>query len=321
MSALLTLDVAAVVAVPVGLAIARRHGREGRSHVAAALVGANVGSLVFPFSNLTNLVLVAGTGIGFGAFVAEAWLPQVAAALGAGVVLALRARSLERRGASDDERATSVERRHPTEVGDDEAGPLGPFGVASGALAVVGALGAVVLGFAEGDVASELTMVAATITALALVDGRLRLPSVARAVPVAPVLVLLAAAVLREPIASLAGYLPRPDVLVSPALALPLIALVGGTLAATVNNLPAAAFGGIWLAGAGGPAIVAYLIGTNILALVTPHGSVATMLGRSLAHRGGVEITPRDYLWRGWRYAIAGAVPALVVVVLAAGPR
>ncbi|MEP6637841.1 MAG: hypothetical protein ABJC39_00700 [Chloroflexota bacterium] len=39
------------------------------------------------------------------------------------------------------------------------------------------------------------------------------------------------------------------------------------------------------------------------------------MLGRTLAHRGGVAITRRDHLWRGWRYAIVGTVPALLVLV------
>lgn len=170
-------------------------------------------------------------------------------------------------------------------------------------------------GFAGGDVAAVLTLVAATITALALLDGRLAAGAIRHAIPWSAVLVILAAGVLREPIGALAAHLPVPGTEVPSALALPAVALVGGILAAALNNLPAAAFGAIWLHAAGGPLVIAYLLGTNILALVTPHGSVATMLGRTLAHRGGVVITPRDYLWRGWRFAVAGTVPALLVLI------
>lgn len=315
LSGFLTLDVAAVVAVPVGLAVARRNGENGRIQVAAAVVGANVGSLAFPFSNLTNLILVAGTSLGFGAYVALAWLPQLAAAIGAGIVLVARSRTLAGSASEDglDDGAPSV---LPTDItaGDAER-MLGPIGILVGALAVAGAVVTVVVGFAGGDVANVLTAAAAVITALVLLDGRLAVTHIRTAVPVSAVLVILAAAILREPIASLASYLPLPDTSAGDPRVLLGVALVGGILAAAVNNLPAAAFGAIWLHAASGPFVIAYLLGTNILALVTPHGSVATMLGRSLAHRGGVKVSPRGYLWLGWRYALGGTVPALFVLM------
>lgn len=315
LSGFLTLDIAAVVAVPVGLAVARRNRENGRIQVAAAVVGANVGSLAFPFSNLTNLILVAGTSLGFGAYVALAWLPQMAAAIGAGLVLVARSRTLAGSASEDvlDDGTPSV---LSTDIaaGDAER-TLGPIGILVGALAVAGAVMTVVVGFAGGDVANVLTGAAAVITALVLLDGRLAVMDIWTAVPVSAVLVILAAAILREPIASLATYLPLPDASVGDLRVLLGIALVGGILAATVNNLPAAAFGAIWLHAASGPFVIAYLLGTNILALVTPHGSVATMLGRSLAQRGGVKVSPRGYLWLGWRYALGGTVPALLVLM------
>ena len=324
LSGFLTLDVAAVVAVPVGLAVARRNRENGRIQVAAAVVGANVGSLAFPFSNLTNLILVAGTGLGFDAYVALAWLPQLAAAFGAGMVLVARSRTLAGWASEDvlDEGAPFGDATGgisldvlPTDItaGDAER-TLGPIGILAGMLAVAGAVLTVVVGFAGGDVANVLMVASAVITALALLDGRLTMTHVMTAVPVSAVLVILAAAILREPIASLASYLPLPASAGDPR-ALLTIALVGGVLAATVNNLPAAAFGAIWLHAASGPFIIAYLLGTNVLALLTPHGSVATMLGRSLAHRGGVKGSPRGYVWLGWRYALGGTVPALLVLM------
>jgi arsenical pump membrane protein len=307
-SALLTLDVAAVVAVPVGLAVAQQHGRGGRPQVAGAVIGANVGSLVFPFSNLTNLVLVAGTGLHFATYVAAAWLPQIAAAVGAGLVLVYRSRVLDDEEAADP--ADAPDLRAPS---DD---PLGPLGALAGVVAAGGAIGAVVVGFAGGDVAAVLAIASAVITAAALLDGRLTVPAIRHALSIPAIVVILAAAVLRDPIAGLSGLLPVPDPAMIGWLAFPAAAIVGGLLSSVFNNLPAAAFGAIWLQGAGAPLVVAYLVGTNVLALITPHGSVATMLGRTLAHRGGVTIGPRDYLGQAWRYALAGAIPALAVLAI-----
>lgn len=68
----------------------------------------------------------------------------------------------------------------------------------------------VIVGFVGGDVATVLTIVAAAITALALADGRLDLDGVRRSISVPAVVVILGAALLREPIAGLAAYLPAP---------------------------------------------------------------------------------------------------------------
>lgn len=92
-SAILTLDVAAVIAVPVGLRLAGEEDEQsGRNHLGAAILGSNIGSLLFPFSNLTNLIVVSATGISFGAYLAAAWLPQLAAAFGVGFLLLFRTR-------------------------------------------------------------------------------------------------------------------------------------------------------------------------------------------------------------------------------------
>jgi hypothetical protein len=48
----------------------------------------------------------------------------------------------------------------------------------------------------------------------------------------------------------------------------------------------------------------------------TGAGPVATMLGRNLAQRGGSPVGVRSYLRRAWRYAVAGAVPAVAWLVV-----
>lgn len=319
LSAFLTLDVAAVVAVPVGIAVARAHGRRGRSQVAAAIVGANVGSMLFPFSNLTNLVLVAGTGLEFGTYTRTALLPQLLAAIGAGLVLARRGHELEQQAELESATGGSGSREPTVEAAPaatGETGDVGRTGRAAAAVAVAGAAATVAVGFAGGDVAVVLGAASALVVGIGLWDGRFTPTNALRAIPWSAVAVIVGAALLRAPIAGFAARLPDPESTAPAVLALPAIALVGGLLAAVANNLPAAAFGAIWLSGASPAAIVAYLLGTNILALVTPHGSVATMLSRALAHRAGEPIPVRDYLWRGWRYAVAGTVPALLVLIL-----
>lgn len=318
LSALLTLDVAAVVAVPVGLEVAARAGRGGRAQVASAIVGSNVGSMLLPFSNLTNLILVAGTGLAFVEFVKVAWMPHLLAGLGAGIVLAVRARELDL--GRDRDAVVAVAEAAAAEEAvrrlAEARQRVQPTTVLAGIVSVAGALGAIGTGIAGGDVAVVLAATAATVAAIAVGARASGLVDLAGSVSLPACAVILVAAALAGPIAAFGQALPDPDGSLPAAVALPLIAVVGGVLALTVNNLPAAAFGAVWLSGASPEAILAYLIGTNVLALVTPHGSVATMLGRTLAHRGGSPVGTRSYLRRAWRYALAGALPAVAWLVL-----
>jgi Na+/H+ antiporter NhaD/arsenite permease-like protein len=68
----------------------------------------------------------------------------------------------------------------------------------------------------------------------------------------------------------------------------------------------------VWLRGAAPPLVIAYLVGTNVLALVPPLGSVATLLCRSVVDRGGHHVPQRSYLRTARRCALAGAGAALL---------
>lgn len=307
-SSLLTLDVAAVAAASVGIAVATDHEEERRWQLGGAILGANVGSLVLPFSNLTNLVLVSATGIGFAAYVALAAGPALAAAVAVGLLFAVRAR----RALPD-----------PAEMPEPAVDSLPPAlprvadatGRAAGAVAVLGAVGAIVAGLQGGDVAVPFAVSGGILAGVAVAGGRLDVHAVARSVPLAGLAVIAVAAIASEPIGIAAGLLPRPDASMGGLL---LALVVGGGLAALANNLPAAAFGAVWLVGGHPATVVAYLLGTNVFALATPHGSVATILARAIGHRHGVRTPATRYLRTAWAYAAAGAVAGILALAVVA---
>lgn len=309
-SALLTLDVAAVAAGSVAMAIGRDHG-ERRWQLGAAVVGSNVGSLLFPFSNLTNLVLVAGSGIGLGAWLGAALPAQIAAAVAGGGLLLVR--FLADQDADRDE-SPAVEdlpiRYGPARGASGAPADQAPVVAASlaGAVAAV----AVVSGLLGGSMVWPFVAGSAILVGWAVATGRLDPAPLVRRAPLGAFAVLLAAAVLAGPIASIAGALPRPAD--SGPLTLVLVALVGGVLAALINNLPAAAFGAAWLGVASPVLIVAYLVGTNFGAVATPHGSVATILARSTARLRGRDAGIRPYLQNAWRYAAVTGIAAIVAL-------
>lgn len=307
-SALLTLDVAAVAAASVGIAVGGDHDEERRWQLGGAILGANVGSLLLPFSNLTNLVLVSATGLGLAAYVGLAVWPQLAAALAVGLLFAVRARRHIAGRPADDAHGEDGTSAQPSGTSDAAAG-------VAGGVAVVGALAAVAVGLTGGDMAVPFAMSAGLLAGVAVAIARLDVRAVVKSVPLAGLAIIGIAVAASGPIDMAAGLLPRPDASTGGLL---LALALGSVLAAVANNLPAAAFGVAWLARAHPASIIAYLIGTNVAALATPHGSVATILARAVGGRHGVGTPARAYLGSAWRYASAGAIAAFLALALAA---
>lgn len=302
-SALLTLDVAAVAAASVGLAVAGENEDEQRWQLGSAALGANVGSLLFPFSNLTNLLLVASAGLTLTTFITYSILPQAAAAVAVGVLLAIRAR----RAIGEQLFAAPEE----TEVGPSAHRTRGAA-IAAG-VAFVGAIAAIIAGAIGADMAIPFAVCSGMLVGAAIASGRAQVPSVVRSIPVAGVAVVVAAALAGPLIADLAAYLPKPG---ADAGGLLLALVVGAALSGAVNNLPAAALGTVWLVGSPAPAIIAFLIGTNIAVVATPHGSVATMLAYGVGRRQGIVVEVPTYLRSAWRYGLVGSVAALAALLL-----
>lgn len=306
-SAVLTLDVAAVAGSSVAIRAADE-GEERRWQLGGAILGSNVGSLLLPFSNLTNLVLVSATGIGLASYVSLALWPQLAAALTVGLLLAFAAkRSIARRPLADRERTKDVARGQPKPTDRNVAW-------LAGGVAMIGALAAVAAGLAGGDMAVPFAVSSGIVAAVAVASGRLTIGSIIGSIPLAGLAVIVIAAIASGPMAVAGGLLPLPDDSLGGLL---LAMAVGSVLAMTVNNLPAAAFGATWLSRGHPAAIIAFLIGTNIAAIATPHGSVATILARSVGMRHGIATTTRAYVGFAWPYAAGGAVAAVLALALA----
>ena len=77
LSALVNLDVAVVVAMPVALQAAQRQGLPaGRLAVAVAMT-ANAASFLLPTSNITNLLLLSRSPAPAPAYISDSWLPWI----------------------------------------------------------------------------------------------------------------------------------------------------------------------------------------------------------------------------------------------------
>jgi len=75
LSALVNLDVAVVVAMPVALRASRRNDLPVAWLAAAVPVTANAASFLLPTSNITTLLVLRRAPLSTGAYVAESWLP------------------------------------------------------------------------------------------------------------------------------------------------------------------------------------------------------------------------------------------------------
>ena len=160
-SAILTLDVAAVAAASVGIAVGREDEGERRWQLGGAILGANVGSLLLPFSNLTNMVLIAASGIGLAGYVRLVIWPQLAAALAVGLLFVARARrSVIGRQASPAASSIGSQERLPRSADHTTR--------AAGGIALAGAIGAVVVGLAGGDMAVPFAASAAALVGVAV---------------------------------------------------------------------------------------------------------------------------------------------------------
>jgi arsenical pump membrane protein len=311
-SAFLTLGVAASASGSVAMAVGRDR-EERRWQLGAAILGSNVGSLLFPFSNLTNLVVVAGSGIGLAAYLGASVPAQLAAAVACGALLLVRfAEAREAEGdrvpAADDPPIRYQPARRDAAWTQDRSATF------AAGIAVAVAVTALVSGFTGGSMVWPFVAGAAILVAWAVGSGRVQPRRIVDAAPLVPLAILIVAALAAGPIAAVAGVLPRPHV--ADPVTLVAVTLAGGALAAAIDHLPAAAFGAVWLSGAPVPVIVAWLVGTNLAPLATPHGSVATVLARAAARRHRPASSIGDYLGTAWRYAAVASVAAIASLML-----
>lgn len=75
-TALLSLDVTVILLTPIVYEVTRRRRLDALPFMFACTFVANTASLIFPMSNLTNLLVAQQLGLDFASFAATMWLPS-----------------------------------------------------------------------------------------------------------------------------------------------------------------------------------------------------------------------------------------------------
>ncbi|MED5814132.1 SLC13 family permease [Mycolicibacterium sp. 050232] len=271
-TAVLSLDATVVLLTPVVLATARTLAIPPRPHAYASAHLANSASLLFPVSNLTNLLAFAVAGLSFTQFSAVMALPWLAAI---GVEFAVL-RWLFRHELN---RPAAEVTPPPPEI----------------PVFVLVVLGLTLAGFVVTSVFDVSPAWAALAGAVvlgvrSLAQRRSTVGGIVRAVNVPFLAFVLCLGIVVDAVVenglgdAMRGVLPVGDSL--PALLG--LAAVAAVLANLVNNLPAVLVLLPLVAGTGPAGVLAVLIGVNVGPNLTYVGSLSNLLWRNVVHREGL---------------------------------
>ncbi len=302
-TALLSLDTTIIMLTPIVYRLAVRRQLDPLPMLFAWVFVANIGSLLLPVSNLSNLLMYRRLGLDFGGFAALMWSLDLVAVAATGLMLALIfRRRIPRRFAPSGDEFPAVD---PWLVG-----------VAAGVVVTLGAL--VGFGLADRALAGPALVGAVVLVAAGLITRRLTVRGAARAVSW-NVFVFVAAMTLL--VRGVEGTLldgvsiPLPGDPVAALWGSALVATVGGNV---INNLPMAVLALSFLPpardAAGDALAVGTLIGTNIGSSLTTVGSLATILWLDQLRSRGIVVSTHDYL----RVAVVVTPLVLIVTLLVA---
>ena len=301
--ALLSLDTTVIMLTPIVYRLAVRRQLDPLPMLFACVFVANIGSLLLPVSNLSNLLMYRRLGLDFGGFAALMWSLDLVAVAATGLMLALFfRRRIPRRFAPSGDGFPAVD---PWLVG-----------VAAGVVVTLGA--PVGFGLADRALAGPALAGAVVLVAAGLVSRRLTVRGAAWAVSW-NVFVFVAAMTLL--VRGVEGTLLDGVSITLPGD--PVAALWGSALVATVggnviNNLPMAVLALSFLPpardAAGDALAVGTLIGTNIGSSLTTVGSLATILWLDQLRSRGIVVSTHDYL----RVAVVVTPLVLIVTLLVA---
>jgi len=287
---LLSLDTAAVLVTPVVIAVARRLRVRPAAFAWTTVWLANTGSLLLPVSNLTNLIALGRLRLDVLAYLRLAWAPALTV-----VLVTLGVAWLSFRGSL----------RGAGELEPERAEPVPSEGLLRVCLVVSVLL---VPALAAG---LDVALVAGA-AALVLVLAALLLAPDILSPRMVPWPMVLGAAALFAVVGGLhaLGALDWLVGLAGDGTSLPALlrlAATGALAANVVNNLPA--YLALEPAATGPVRTIALLIGVNVGPVITPWGSLATLLWARRARAGGVSVSWPRYAVRGLLLAII-AVPA-----------
>lgn len=291
----LSLDTTAVLLTPVVLAVARRARLDPMPFAFTCVWLANTASLLLPVSNLTNLLALPHFS-GVLGYLGVMWAPALAATVVSILVAWLLFRSRLR---------GEFVVEHPSTPGDRVW--LG------GSISVCAVLG-------PGFVSGAPPWLGATLGAAALLLlTAWRSPATLRHLRLPWQMVLFAAAlfVVAEFVDVHGGRTVLQEVVGTGAAPLDLarVTAAGAVSANAINNLPA------YLAlepavGSGLPRIAALLIGVNVLPIILPWGSLATLLWHDRCRRAGVRIAWGHYIAMSAVVAVASGAAAVLALTL-----
>jgi arsenical pump membrane protein len=306
-TAILSLDTTAVMLTPILLALVKRLRVPAAPYVVLCAFVANVGSLLLPISNLTNLLFADAFHQTFAAFAARMIVPQLVALTTTFAVLRWRFR------------------RHLPSRFDGEALPepasvvpnRAYFLVCLTVLAVV--LVCYFLAPLMGLEPYVFAFAGSAVLALAgMALGRVNIRAVREiAWDLFPFVIGLFVAVQGIENLGIVGVSSGWLAEMRPGSPGKLLAAAGATALASnfMNNLPAALIARSVLlrSHAHMGTVLAALVGANVGPMITPFGSLATMLVLAFTRRDGEEVRTGDLVMLGlW------AVPAIVVLTVLA---
>jgi len=302
-TAILSLDTTAVMLTPVMLALVKRLKVPAAPYILLCAFVANVGSLLLPISNLTNLLFADAFHQTFAAFAARMILPQIVALVTTYAILRWHFRR-------------DLPGTFSTESLPDPASvvPNRPY-----FLVCITVLAAVLVGYFLAPLLRlepyVFAFAACAVLMLAgMANGRVHIRFVRElAWDLFPFVIGLFIAVQGLENLGIVGASSRWLAEMSPGSPQMLLAAAGATAFASniVNNLPAALIARSVLLGAHAHSgtVLAALIGSNAGPMITPFGSLATMLVLALARRDGEEVRSGKLVLLGlW------AVPVIVVL-------
>lgn len=277
---LLSIDTTAVLLTPVAIAVTRRLRIDPLPFVFAALWLANTASLLLPISNLTNLLAAHSAGLSTSALVELAAVPQLAVVVVTVVVLLFSFRA-ELRG----------HYRLATDEGAEEYAGVDSWLLVASGVSVCALLGGLLVGLAAwwGALAAVVVLwVALRLRGRSQPAGRR--PTIGDLPAMVPWSALLLALALFVIVGWLAGVLLGPR---GPWHQLELnphqLLVTGAAVGNLTNNLPAYLL--LEPIASNARSLVGLLIGVNAGALLTPWGSLATVLWLHICRRRSVPVS------------------------------
>jgi len=296
----LNLDTTAVLLTPVMLALAPRAKIQPLPLAMTTVWLANTASLLLPVSNLTNLLAMNRIALDTREFAARMWAPALTAIAVTMVFLWI---FYWRRGAREED---SYKPPAPVPIGD----PVLFFVAASACVLFIGAM---LLGV-EIEIAAMVGAIAVVLAfalrdrsklSWSLIPWRL-LVFVTGLFLVVPALSRLGLADVMRTIIGVNGDL-------SGALR---AAFAGAGLSNVVNNLPAYVAGEQVIPAANDVQLLSLLVGTNVGPVVTPWGSLATLLWFEWCRRREVRVPIGRFVATGAGLAVVGLTATVVVLWL-----